>query len=97
MRFVVALIAMAVLCKSADAQTRECKSLTDPATRLACYDKANPPIATYPTPAPKPVPNPAAPRLLAPAAKADTMGGMDSLNEEDTRVNAQLKNICRGC
>jgi hypothetical protein len=36
---------MAALCKSADAQTAECKSLTEPATPLG-YDKANPPIAT---------------------------------------------------
>jgi hypothetical protein len=91
MRFVAALIAMAALCKGADAQTAECKSLTDPATRLACYDKTNPPIATYPTPAPKPAPRP------VPATKADNAGYVDSLGEEDARVNAQLKNICRGC
>jgi len=87
MRLVAALIAMAALCQSADARAAECKSLTDPATRLACYDKANPPIATHPTPAPRPVP----------AAKADNTGYVDSLGEEDARVNAQLKNICRGC
>lgn len=82
---------MAALCKSADAQTAECKSLTEPATRLACYDKANPPIATYPTPASKPAPRP------VPATKAENTGYVDSLGEEDARVNAQLKNICRGC
>jgi hypothetical protein len=91
MRFVAALIAMAALCKSADAQAAECKSLTDPATRLACYDKANPPIATYPTPAPKPAPR------SVPATEAGNTGYVDSLGEEDARVNAQLKNICRGC
>jgi hypothetical protein len=95
MRFVVALIAMAALCKSADAQAAECKSLTDPATRLACYDKSNPPIAAYPTPISKPAPK-STPGPV-PDAKADNMGYVDSLVEEDARVNAQLKNICRGC
>ena len=91
----IALIAMAALCKSADAQTAECKSLRDPAARLTCYDRANPPLATYPAPASKPAPKPA-PRPV-PAAQADNTGYVDSLGEEDARVNAQLKNICRGC
>lgn len=91
MRFIAALIAMAALCQSADAQTTECKSVTDPALRLACYDKANPPIATFPTPAPKPAPRP------VPDAKADGTGYVDSIGDEDARVNAQLRNICRGC
>ncbi len=91
MRFIVALIAMALCCQAADAQAAECKSVTDPALRLACYDKANPPIATFPTPAPKPAPRP------VPGAKVDNTGYVDSIGDEDARVNVQLKNICRGC
>jgi hypothetical protein len=59
---------MAALCQSADAQVAECKSLTDPASRLGCYEKANPPIATYPTPATKSATRP------VPATKADNTG-----------------------
>ena len=33
---------------------QDCKTLTDPAARLTCYDKVNPPVATYPIPLPKP-------------------------------------------
>ena len=91
MRFIAALIAMAALCQAADAQTTGCKSITDPALRLACYDKANPPIATFPTPAAKPASRP------IPAAKADNTAYVDSIGDEDARVNAQLRNICRGC
>jgi hypothetical protein len=91
MRFTAALIAMAALCQPADAQAAECKSIADPALRLACYDKANPPVATFPTPAPKPAPGPVA------ASKIDNTGYVDSLGDEDARVNAQLRNICRGC
>ena len=91
MRLIAALIAMAALCQATHAQTRECKSITDPALRLACYDKANPPIATFATPAPKPASRP------VPAAKADNTAYVDSIGDEDARVNAQLRNICRGC
>lgn len=91
MRFVAALIAIGALCRSADAQTAECKSITEPALRLACYDKANPPIATFPTPAPRPASRP------VPAAQVDNTGYADSLEEDEARVNAQLRNICRGC
>jgi len=91
MRFIAALIAMAALGQAADAQTTGCKSITDPALRLACYDKANPPIATFPTPALKPASRP------VPTAKADNTAYVDSIGGEDARVNAQLRNICRGC
>jgi hypothetical protein len=97
MKLIAALIAMAALavaalCQTADAQTAECKSITDPATRLTCYDKANPPIATYPTPVPKPAARP------VPVPKVDNTGYVDSVgDEEDARMHAQLRNICRGC
>ncbi len=54
MRFLAALAALCALSGAAYAQTRDCKTLTDPAARLTCYDKINPPIATYPIPLPKP-------------------------------------------
>jgi hypothetical protein len=91
MRFIAVLMTTAALCESAEAQTADCKSITDPALRLACYDKAGPPIATFPTPSPKPAPHP------IPAATADDTGYAGVLDEDDARVNAQLRNICRGC
>jgi hypothetical protein len=32
-----------------------------------------------------------------PAAKADTPKYVDSISAEDARMNAKMKNICRGC
>jgi hypothetical protein len=91
MRFIAVLMTMAALCVSAKAQTPDCKSITDHALRPACHDKANPPIATFPTPMPRPAPRPVS------AAKVDNTGYVDSLDEDDARVDAQLRNICRGC
>ena len=51
MRFLVAVVAMGVLAGPASAETKDCKTLTDPAARLTCYDKINPPIATFSDPA----------------------------------------------
>jgi hypothetical protein len=75
------------LSQSALAQSPECRSIPDPNTRLACYDKAASPAA-------------ATARPLAPAARVSNsppVGYVDSLGAEDARVNAQMKNICRGC
>jgi hypothetical protein len=76
-----------VLSQSALAQSPECRSIPDPGTRLACYDRAAPPAAGTARP-------------ITPAARASNPpaeGYIDSLSAEDARVNAQMKNICRGC
>jgi hypothetical protein len=33
----------------------------------------------------------------APELKVDTAKDVDSIDEEDARMHARLKNICRGC
>ena len=88
MRLLVMLVAICALSQSAIAQTGECKSVADPAGRLACYDKSAPPVASS-----------APPRSLraAAASKADPAKYVDTIGAEDARMNAQLKNICRGC
>lgn len=91
MRFFAVLIAVGALCQTAIAQTPDCKSMTNPAARLGCYDKAAAPAAVSATASAKP-------RLRAvPPSKVDGGKYVDSLATEDARVNAQLKNICRGC
>ena len=91
MKFFAALVAIGALCQTAIAQTPDCKSIPNPAARLACYDKAAPPAAVSAS-------APARPRLRAvPPSKVDGAKYVDSLGTEDARVNAQLKNICRGC
>jgi hypothetical protein len=88
MRFLVMLVAICALSQSAIAQTGECKSIADPAGRLACYDKSTPPVASSAT---------GRPSRTAPASKADPAKYVDTIGAEDARMNAQLKNICRGC
>jgi hypothetical protein len=93
---------MAALCAlnvAALAETQDCKALTDPAARLTCYDKINPPVATYPIPLPKPShPIP----LMRPdgtpgtaETTAETSDNIDS--SEDAMLRTKMNSICRGC
>jgi hypothetical protein len=86
----VAGCAMSLCCQVSLAQTPDCKTITDPATRLTCYDKINPPIATYPIPLPKPTARP----LSTPQDSG--MSGTGS-SEDDTAMVARMNGICRGC
>ena len=81
------LAATCALTQTAIAQTPECKSISDSAARLACYDtKASPASAAAKT-APRP----------ASASKVDSAKYVDTIGAEDALMNARLKNICRGC
>ena len=95
MRLFAVIVALGALSQSALAQSPECRSLPDPGTRLACYDKANPlPAPVDKSAAAKPA---AAKPAKIPAAKADAEKYVDTIGAEDARMNAQLKNICKGC
>jgi hypothetical protein len=85
MRVVALLIAICALSQAAIAQTRECRSILAPNDRLACYDKAAPPAKSRVRPAASSTPKP------------DPSRYVDAIGAEDARMNAQLKNICRGC
>jgi hypothetical protein len=89
MRLFAVFVAICALCQPAIAQTPECKSISNASARLACYDKAAPPVASSATAKP--------PVRAAPVSKADSEKYVDSIGAEDARVNARLKNICRGC
>jgi hypothetical protein len=95
MRHFALLAAICLLPPSATAETLKCKSIPDTAARLACYDRADRPAASAEKPASgkSAVPIPAS----APAAKPDPAKYVDTIGAEDARMNAQLKNICRGC
>jgi hypothetical protein len=84
MRAIALLTAICALSQAAFAQTPECKSIMAPGERLACYDKALPPAKTTARPA-------------ASNTKPDPAKYVDTISAEDARMNAQLKNICRGC
>jgi hypothetical protein len=92
MRLLLSLLAFCALCQSSRAEQQDCKTITDPALRLTCYDKINPPVATYPIPLPKPsrpIPVPGADGNVAPA-DAQQYG-------DDAELRAKMNSICRGC
>lgn len=96
MKFLAAMAALCGLWGAAQAETQDCKSLTDPAARLTCYDKINPPIATFPIPLPKPshhIP------LTRPDGTAGNEETSDNTSDgaEDAMLHAKMNNICRGC
>jgi hypothetical protein len=82
MKSVALLIAICTLSQAANAQTPDCKSIAVRKDRLACYDKAGEPAKSTTRPA---------------AAQPAASGYVDPISAEDARMNAQLKNICRGC
>jgi hypothetical protein len=86
MKVIVLLIAICALSQAAVAQKiPECKSISAANDRLACYDKAAPPAKSTVRPA------------ASSTAKPDPSRYVDAISAEDARMNAQLKNICRGC
>jgi hypothetical protein len=92
MRFLAAMAVICAMTGTAYAERQDCKTLTDPAARLTCYDKINPPIATYPIPLPRPAHNVP---LTRPDGTLGSTGGSDS--GDDAMVNARMNGICRGC
>jgi hypothetical protein len=90
MRFLAALLAVCALCLAAQAETADCKGIADPAARLTCYDKINPPVASYPLPLPKPSrPLPLATNPDGTRVYTDSSGGGD--DAEVTSVAAAEK------
>jgi hypothetical protein len=90
MKLLAVLVAICALSQTAlAAQTGDCKLIADTAQRLACYDRAAPPLAS--PAAVKPA------SRAAPASKADAGQYVDKISAEDALMNARLKNICRGC
>jgi hypothetical protein len=92
MRLFAMLAAICLLSPSALAETPECKTIPAASARLACYDKAALEASADKSAAAKP-----AATAGAAAAKPSTEKYVDTIGAEDARMNAQLKNICRGC
>jgi hypothetical protein len=93
MRLFAVFVAMCALSQTAAAQSPECKTIPDPGTRLACYDRAAPPAAAaaaVPGVTAKPAPKVA-------NSKIDNSKYVDTIGQEDALMNARLKNICKGC
>jgi hypothetical protein len=81
---------------AAIAQSSPCQSIAKASDRLACYDKAAPPIALAKPAASR---TPLAPAKLAISQRSTEQQGhvVDLLAAENSKLDAKLKTICRGC
>ena len=83
MRLITLILLTSTMSGAALAQTPECRTIAEPATRLACYDKATPPLAAA-----------TAPKR---AATAKSQADPEKQSAEDALVTARMNGICRGC
>ena len=90
MRFAALLIALCTIPAAAGAQSKDCRSIANSEERLACYDKATPPAAQQ---ASKPAP--AAGKKAAATEQQAVL--VDLLAVENSKLDAKIKGICRGC
>jgi hypothetical protein len=93
MRLFAVLVAICALSQTAAARTPDCKAIADAGVRLACHDKAAPPVT--PSAAAKPAALPVEKKDAA--TKIDAAKYVDTIGAEDALMNAKLKNICRRC
>jgi hypothetical protein len=91
MKFLLLIALIFVGCQAAVAQTSECSTVPKASDRLACYDRAMPPTDGKKS---------AASRISGPPNQAATPSQAplaDLLATENSRLDAKIKNICRGC
>jgi hypothetical protein len=73
-------------------QITQCQSMSKASNRLACYDRANPPTAAGRSAMSKtPTASNEPPTSKTPVKFADMLAA------ENSKLNAKLKTICRGC
>ena len=87
MRLIAALVLIFAFHGQVIAQTTQCQSIQKPSDRLACYDKAAPPAAAKTPPA----------GSKTASSSLDQAKVVDMLAAENSRLDAKLKTICRGC
>ena len=95
MRLFAVLVAVCAMSLPAIAQTPDCTAAPDVDGLLPCRDK--PPSANRPAMAKRAAPVSANPVAKADTGKPDSGKYIDAIGAEDARMDAQLKNICRGC
>ena len=88
MKFLLLTASLFAICHGAIAQTSECSTVPKASDRLACYDRATPPAAEKPR---------AAKQKAAASNTPDQGTVVDALAVENSKLDAKLKKICRGC
>jgi hypothetical protein len=95
MKVIALLCLLSMFSGVAIAQTSQCQSVPKASDRLACYDKAAPPTAVGKPAAAK---APAAPDKTAGSKpQTDQTTVVDMLAAENSKLDAKIKTICRGC
>jgi len=89
-RLIAALILIFAFHGQVIAQTVQCQFVPKASDRLACYDRATPPTAAPKTPA-------VTGKAAAASSPADQAQVVDMLAAENSKLDANLKTICRGC
>ena len=86
------LVLLCTLSGVASAQTTQCQSIPKASDRLVCYDRAAPPTAA------------AAPSAMSKATSVtdrsippEQSKIIDMLSVENSKLDAKIKTICRGC
>ena len=95
MRVIALLFLLGTLSDVAIAQTSQCQSVPKASDRLACYDTAAPPTAVG-----KPAASKTHTATDKPASETPTDGRgtvIDLLAVENSKLDAKIKSICRGC
>ena len=96
MRAIALLFLLGTLSDVAIAQTSQCQSIPKASDRLACYDRAAPPTAVS-KPATSKTPT-ATDKPAASKTPTDEQGTViDMLAVENSKLDAKIKSICRGC
>jgi hypothetical protein len=96
MRVVALLILLCTFSEVASAQTTQCQSIPKASDRLACYDRAAPPTAAAKPPAMSKTPT-GTDKPAASETPPDQGKVVDMLAVENSKLDAKLKTICRGC
>ena len=95
MRLATLLIILCAVPVAAATQARECRTISRSTDRLACHDRAAPPVGMQ-----KPAAGSAMTRSgraeARPAQQSDTPLA-DMLAVENRQLDAKIKTICRGC
>ena len=95
MRVIALICLLGTLCDVAIAQTSQCQAVPKASDRLACYDKAAPPTAVG---NPADAKTPAAPdKTVGSKPQTDQTTVVDMLAVENSKLDAKIKTICRGC
>ena len=95
MKVIVLLAALCTFSEAAVAQTTQCQSIPKASDRLACYDRAAPPMAAAKPATSKTRPGPA--NAAASETPPEQGQVVDMLAAENSKLDAKLKTICHGC